>query len=132
MTQDYPHIPGVGPLPPVIYIAGPFRGPHARIIEANVRRAEDLSWEVWALGAAAICPHTMTRFWQDSLPDDVWLVGDLAILAKCDGVLLTPDWSRSAGARAEFKFAEERGIPIFYTLGELNGWLREREEKNAA
>jgi hypothetical protein len=132
MTQDYPHIPGVGLLPPVVYIAGPFRAPHAWAIEKNIRRAEELAWEVWALGAAAMCPHANTRFYQDSLSDDVWLRGDLAILAKCDGVLLTEDWSRSAGARAEFKFAEERGIPIFYTLGELNGWLREREEKNAA
>jgi hypothetical protein len=127
MTQDYPHIPGVGPLPPVIYIAGPFRGPHARIIEANVRRAEDLSWEVWALGAAAICPHTMTRFWQDSLPDDVWLVGDLAILAKCDGLIVTEDWMHSVGARAEVRYAEEHGLPAFLTLEDLAFWLNAQD-----
>jgi len=117
-------------LPPVVYIAGPFRAADAWAIEKNIRRAEELAWEVWALGAAAVCPHCNTRFFQNSLRDEVWLQGDLAILAKCDAVLLTPDWERSQGARTEVLFAAQRGIPIFEDLGELAGWLKvgEREE----
>lgn len=110
----------------VVYVAGPFRGPDSWAIECNIRRAETLALEVWRLGAAAICPHTNTRFYQGAAPDAVWLDGDLAILAKCDAVLLTPDWQRSSGARAEVDFARARGIPVFETLDELRLWLHRR------
>jgi hypothetical protein len=105
------------------------------VIHRNIQRAEALSWEVWALGAAAVCPHLNTAHFQDSLPDDIWLLGDLAILAKCDAMILTPDWERSSGARAEREFAEQRGIPVFEDLADLNGWLKgqaKAEEQRSA
>lgn len=111
------------PLPKVVYVAGPFRGPDHWAIEQNIRRAETLALDVWKLGAAAICPHTNTRFYQGAAPDDVWLTGDLAILAKCDAILMTPDWQRSSGARAEYEFAVTQGIPTFDTLDGLREWL---------
>lgn len=111
----------------VIYVAGPFRGPGSWAIENNIRRAEALSLEVWRLGAAAVCPHTNTRFFQGAAPDDVWLDGDLAILAKCDAILMTPDWERSSGARAEESFARAQGLPVFYALDALSAWLTRKE-----
>ena len=108
---------------PVIYVAGPFRGSDAWAIEQNVRQAEALALEVWRSGGAAICPHANTRFFQGAAPDRVWLDGDLEILRRCDGVLMTPDWKRSEGAKAEHGVAHASGLPIFYTLDELRGWL---------
>ena len=107
---------------PVVYIAGPFRGPDAWTIENNIRRAEELALSVWRIGAAAVCPHANTRFFQGAAPDNVWLDGDLSILAKCDAVLMTPDWRRSVGAQAEEAFARAHGIPVFYTLDDLRAW----------
>lgn len=107
----------------VVYVAGPFRGPNAWEIEQNIRRAEQLSLEVWRLGAAALCPHTNTRFFQGAADDAVWLDGDLAMLAKCDAILMTPDWRKSSGATAEHDFAGSRSIPRFYTLKALKEWL---------
>lgn len=107
----------------VVYVAGPFRGPNSWEIEENIRRAERLALEVWRLGCAVICPHTNTRFFQGAAPDDVWLDGDLAILAKCDAVLMTEDWERSSGARAEREFAKGKGIPVFYRLEAVKDWL---------
>lgn len=107
----------------VVYVAGPFRGPDSWAIENNIRRAETLALEVWRLGAAAVCPHTNTRFFQGAAPDNVWLDGDLAILGKCDALLMTADWERSSGARAEHDFAKERGLPVFYGLDALADWL---------
>lgn len=107
----------------VIYVAGPFRGPNAWEIEQNIRRAEALSLEVWRMGAAALCPHTNTRFFQGAADDSVWLDGDLELLARCDAILMTPDWTRSSGARAEHDFAKERQIPVIYSLGELRLFL---------
>ena len=106
----------------VCYVAGPFRAPNAWEIEQNIRRAETLALEVWRAGMACICPHANTRFYQGATPDDVWLQGDLELVSRCDAVLLTPDWARSAGARSEKVFAEDRGIPIFTTLAELVAW----------
>lgn len=107
----------------VIYVAGPFRADNAWDIEQNVRRAEELGLAVWRLGAAAIIPHTNSRFFSGAAPDSVWLEGDLAILAKCDAVILTETWRRSAGARAEEQYARELGLPVFRNLRELALWL---------
>lgn len=103
----------------VVYIAGPFRGPNSWEIEQNIRRAEALALEVWRAGFAAICPHANTRFYQGAAPDEVWLQGDLAILRRCDAVLLTEDWQRSAGAKAEKAHAEMLRIPVFRSVLDL-------------
>lgn len=107
----------------VVYIAGPFRGPSHWAIAENIRNAERLALQVWVTGAAALCPHLNTAHFQDALPDHVWLAGDLALLAKCDALLMTPDWRRSSGATAEREFARERGIPVFEDITDLQGWL---------
>ena len=90
-------------------------------------RAMKLSLEVWRLGAAAVCPHANTMFFQNAAPDEVWLDGDLAILAKCDAILMTPDYERSSGARAEMHFAFDRGIPVFLKIDDLKEWLEARK-----
>src|SRR5262245_18621062 len=107
----------------VVYIAGPYRGANSWEIESNIRRAEQLALEVWRAGAAALCPHANTRFFQGALPDSIWLKGDLAMLAKCDAMVMTPDWQRSLGAQAEHDFAEQHAIPVFYDVFALGVWL---------
>lgn len=115
----------------LVYVAGPFRGPNNWEIEENIRRAERLALEVWRSGAACLCPHTNTRFFQGAADDAVWLDGDLEMLARCDAILMTEDWKRSSGARAEEAFAHEKQIPVFYTLADLQNWLA-REKVAAA
>jgi hypothetical protein len=107
----------------VVYVAGPYRGPDNWAIAENIRNAERLALDVWKAGAAALCPHANTAHFQFAAPDAVWLDGDLAMLAKCDAMIMTPDWRRSSGARAEHDFASQRGIPIFYDLETLRAWL---------
>lgn len=111
---------------PVVYVAGPFRAESAYGVELNIRRAEALALEVWRLNCAAVCPHTNTRHFSGVLPDETWLTGDLAILSRCDVLLLTPDWAESSGATAERAFATQRGMPVCETLDELATWLRAR------
>ena len=108
----------------LVYVAGPFRGPNAWEIEQNIRRAEALALEVWRAGFACVCPHTNTRFFQGAADDSVWLDGDLELLRRCDAILMTPDWERSSGARAEEAFARANGVTVFYGLAELREWLR--------
>lgn len=108
----------------VVYVAGPFRGPSSWDIEQNIRRAEELALEAWRLGAAVICPHTNTRFFQGAADDAVWLDGDLEILKRCDAVLTTSDWTRSSGARAEVTLAKTLDRPVFHDVAALRHWLR--------
>lgn len=108
----------------VVYVAGPFRGPNSWDIEENIRRAERLALEVWRSGAACICPHTNTRFFQGAADDAVWLDGDIEMLARCDAVVMTADWQRSSGASAEEQYAREHGIRVFYSIEDLRGWLQ--------
>lgn len=104
----------------VVYIAGPFRAANSWEIELNIIRAETLALEVWRTpGFCALCPHSNTRFFQGAAPDEVWLEGDIAMMLRCDAVLLTADWEKSAGARAEVLRAESAGIPVFLTLKAL-------------
>lgn len=107
----------------LVYVAGPFRGPDHWAIWQNINRAAALALEVWRAGAACICPHANTFPFQNAAPDDVWLEGDLVMLGRCDAILMTPDWQRSSGARAEKAFADARGIPIFYDIDSLKAWL---------
>lgn len=115
----------------VVYVAGPFRCVSQHVpgqqdcwgIQTNVMAAMTIGLEVWRMGAAALIPHANTMFFQNAAPDQVWLDGDLALLAKCDAVVMTPDWERSTGARVEHAFAQAHGIPVFYTTAALCAWL---------
>ena len=106
-----------------IYVAGPFRGRDSWEMEQNIRRAEALSLEVWRLGCAAICPHANTRYFQGALPDETWLLGDLELMRRCDGVLVTEDWERSLGAVAEVDEALRNGIRVFFDLEQLKEYV---------
>lgn len=103
----------------VVYVAGPFRGANAWEIEENIRRAERLALEVWKMGFAVICPHANTRFFQGAAPDKVWLDGDIELLRRSDIILMTEDWDRSSGARAERAYAYEHRIPVVYSTRQL-------------
>lgn len=112
----------------VCYIAGPYKAKDNWGIERNVRAAEELSLRVWTeLGAAAVCPHANTRFFQGTAPDKLWLDGDLAILAKCDAILLVPGYQNSEGTLAEIKEAHRLNIPVFQRLEDLGYWMEHWE-----
>jgi hypothetical protein len=108
----------------VIYIAGPFRAPNAWEVEKNIRRAEELAFEVNSLGGCiALCPHTNTRFFNGTLTDEFWLEGTKELLRRCDAAMFTDNWSCSFGARAELVLARSRKTPCFSSLRDLRAWL---------
>ena len=110
---------------PVVYIAGPYRAETPWRVQANIRAAQEAALTIWKLGAVALCPHSNTGQFEGECPDDVWLVGDLELLRRCDAVLMIGAWRHSQGASAEHQLASELGLPIFYdtSLTTLNYWI---------
>lgn len=97
----------------VVYVAHPIRdrrGPY--YVEQNCRNAEAIAIRLWEMGAAVICPGLNTRLLDGRLPDNVWLTGDLAIIERCDLVVLAPGWTSSLGAQAEKAHAKHCGVPV--------------------
>ncbi len=111
---------------PVVYVAGPYRGPSEWAVTQHIRYAEEAALELWKRGAAAICPHKNTAYFGGACPDEVWLQGDIAILMKCDAVFALATWESSAGAREEIRIARERGIPVIDSIDGFEKWMRKQ------
>jgi hypothetical protein len=109
--------------PKLIYVAGPFRGPNGWEIERNVRRAEELGYDVFRAGGMPIIPHANTRHFHGQGTDQFWLDGTLELARRCDALILTPDWSNSVGARSERMTVLEMGKPVFHTVADLAAWV---------
>lgn len=125
---------------PVVYVAGPFRSVNkasgksdAWGVQQNVMAAMAVSLEVWKRGAVGLCPHANTMFFQGAAgcEDSVWLDGDIELLDRSDAILMTPDYERSSGARAELAHALDKGIPALYTIGDLEQFLADFAAREA-
>lgn len=105
---------------PVAYIIGPFRAPHHWGVVQNVRAAEAVALQVWLAGAAALCPHLNCVNFEGAAGDSkenasIWLDGDIAMLKRCDAVVLVPGWEKSTGSRAEVEIARAEGLAVFFS-----------------
>jgi hypothetical protein len=98
---------------PLIYIAGPFRGPSPIIVRRHVEAARDLGLRVAEAGGYPVIPHTMTADFDKLLTDQFWLDGTLEMLKRCDAMVLTYDWEKSSGARAEQAWAHQYNMPWY-------------------
>jgi len=96
----------------VVYVAGAFRAKTQWGIMQNVRKAEDASLKLWKQGYVVICPHTMTQYFQDECPDEVWLEGCIELLKRCDAIYMVDGWENSEGSREELRIARELGLTV--------------------
>jgi len=103
-------------LPPLMYIAGPYSHETEKGILDNITRASDAGLACCRAGWAVHVPHKNFAGFHvhKDIPYEAWIEKDLAILAKCDAVLMLEGWGSSKGASREFQFAEEQGIPHFF------------------
>ena len=112
---------------PLVYVAGPYRGPTAWDVEQNIRAAEALGVEVARRGAYPVIPHSNTRGYFESFqPGEFWLAGTLALLSRCDGAVFSVDWQRSSGTRIEQAWCAEHGLPHAFAengLDHLADWI---------
>jgi hypothetical protein len=105
----------------VVYVSGPYRSRDGiNGIFENIMAARAVALECWAQGHAVICPHLNSAFMDGTVADDMFLLGDLEILRRCDAIVMVPGWERSAGACDEHRLAKELGLEIVYW--KMEGW----------
>ncbi len=108
---------------PLIYIAGPFRGPTPLDVRRNVENARDFGMLVAEQGGYPMIPHTMTADFDKQLDDQFWLDGTMEMLRRCDGIACLGHWQTSRGARAEMEWATSAGM-LWYEHPSAHGALR--------
>jgi hypothetical protein len=104
----------------IIYTAGPYRGDGWNAVFENIIRARTAARQLWLRGWAVICPHANTLFMDG--PDIAamnFIEGDLAIIDRCDAILMLPGWERSEGSKMEYSRAVELGMPIYLSVEEV-------------
>lgn len=107
---------------PVVYVAGPYRGPNRAAIELNIQAARHVGKLCCVKGWSPIIPHANTGHLDETLPgvsDEFWLDSTMELLRRADAVVLVPGWEISSGTHAEIREAEARGIPIFNSMNDL-------------
>jgi nucleoside 2-deoxyribosyltransferase len=102
----------------LIYLAGPIKANGVKSVEDNIKAAKFVALVLWKKGHAVICPHANTDFpmklSMDTLDEKVWLEGDFQMIARCDAMVVMPNYEHSIGTIQEIAFAQNRSIPIYY------------------
>lgn len=95
-----------------IYIAGPYTNGDPVL---NVRKAIEAGEQLRGLGYVPFIPH-LTHLWHLISPHDYdyWLKYDNEWLAKCDGLVRLPGYSR--GADSEVELMLSLGKPVLYIV----------------
>jgi len=107
----------------MIYIAGAYTAPTRTGIMANVQRAREVAARVAAHGAFPVTPHFLGDGIEDAGSPQFWYDGTLALMRRCDAVLVVPGYEESKGTLLEIADAGRRGLPVLYTEAALVRWL---------
>lgn len=105
----------------LVYLAGPYTHPDPventhKIIQEATKIVEDGI-------VTPVVPH-LSLLWHmvTPRPESFWYDYDLQLLKRCDALLRFP--GASWGADNEVLFANERSIPVFYSLEDLYSWAK--------
>jgi hypothetical protein len=125
----------------LIYVAGPYR-PYTCAdgtwvgTSMNIRNAEvtavNLVNELGHLGLFPVVPHLNTRGFESQVKknsDQYFLDGTMALLERCDAVLLTmPNADEvSSGTKAEVHRAYQLGIQVYHSFDSLRRAAQENQ-----
>lgn len=117
----------------LILIAGPYRsgtGDDPAKMAANLRRLEEASWPLFKAGHLPMIGEWVAMpVWQaaggqhpgDALYNRIFHPAAGRLLALCDAVLRLP--GTSTGADNDVRIATERGIPVYYGLEDVPGFV---------
>lgn len=109
----------------LIYLSGKYSGN----VPENIENAKRVARKLWDIGYTVICPHTNTEYFENDCCkckyEDL-IEGDLVILRRVDVVFMLEGWQESRGAVEEHNEAAFQGIPIFYTIEQLEDWFNSK------
>lgn len=97
----------------VIFVSGKYRDETEYLVFENILHARRVAFRLWQEGWAVVCPHANTILMTHDRPD-IFLLGDLEILKRCDAIYMLNNWQRSEGAKGELKLAVELGLEVYY------------------
>lgn len=110
----------------LMYICGAYRASCLLKTGMNIDRAEQMGKTLLLKkkGWFPLIPHNNTRLWDfdrqlSTVDAEVYLVGTLELMRRCDAVLTLPSYKASKGSLAEIEEAKRLGIPVYYTLDEV-------------
>ncbi|MAG39596.1 hypothetical protein CMI41_01330 [Candidatus Pacearchaeota archaeon] len=105
----------------IVYIAGKYRDEFPFEIQQNIDKAKEIAKIVWASGHVALCPHLNSAHFEGLNTEQHFITGTLALMRRCDSVLLVPGWETSEGTKGEIEDALKREIPVYLNVEE---WLK--------
>ena len=115
--------------PKLILIAGPYRSgtnDDPVKMDANLRRLEEASWPLFEMGHIPMIGEWVALpIWQtaggktvgDALYEQILHPTAGRLIQICDAVLRLPGPSK--GADNDVRLARERGIPVYFDIGEI-------------
>ncbi len=127
--------------PLLILIAGPYRsgtGDDPELMAANLSRLEEAAWPIFEAGhipmigewvALPVLRSAGVTEITDPLAEQVMYPTAQRLLEHSDGVLRLPGASK--GADQDVAIAQERGIPVWYRIEDVPGYVG-RELADAA
>lgn len=104
----------------LVYIAGSLTHPDPAVVAARRARALVVGTQVEAAGRyVAFVPHAHILDPRLDTPDEIWrecMKKCIAVLRRCDRILLLDGWEKSRGARIEVWLCRRRsGFPKIAT-----------------
>ena len=124
--------------PMMILVAGPYRsgtGDDPQLMKDNLDRLEQATWPLFEAGhipmigewvALPVLRSAGAEGMTDPLVEHVMYPTAQRLLQLCGGVLRLPGESR--GADQDVAIAQERGIPVWFSLEDVPGVRRCRDE----
>ncbi|GAA2722634.1 DUF4406 domain-containing protein [Cellulomonas aerilata] len=121
--------------PLLILIAGPYRsgtGDDPELLARNLARLEEAAWPVFRSGhvpmigewvALPVLRSAGARGLADPLAAEVMYPTAERLLQHCDGVLRLP--GDSVGADQDVAIARERGLPVWFRVEDVPGYVPE-------
>lgn len=113
----------------LILIAGPYRsgtGDDPQKMAENLRRLEEVSWPLFQAGHVPMIGEWVALpVWHaaggskigDALYDQIFHPTAGRLIERCDAILRLT--GASTGADNDVRLANERGIPVYYSLDEV-------------
>lgn len=106
-----------------VYVAGPYsrtgeqealRMSHTEAIAYNIAEAQLIGAKLIERGFCPLVPHNLSLgAFPESQDQAWWLRATLAVMRRCDAVVLSPRWQQSKGAVVEEEVAHQLSIPVF-------------------